>query len=158
MFAAIRPLMLLSLVALATAACGTKIGDGCTVNIDCSINGDRVCDTAQPGGYCTVDACDENSCPDDGVCVRVFAQMFVSRMCDPAQEDLMKDDCSPEELCLPSGRCVPRVTERRYCAAACSNGGDCRGSYECRVLGTEGSVAVVSSQQNKAKFCAPKTL
>lgn len=157
MFAVIRSLTLLCLVALGMGACGTEIGDSCTVSIDCSINGDRVCDPSQPGGYCTVDACDENSCPDDGVCVRVFPQMFLSQMCDPALEDMGKDECSPEELCLPSGMCAPRATERRYCAARCSGNGDCRGSYECRLLGTEGSVAVISSQQNKAKFCAPKT-
>lgn len=49
--------------------CARKIGDKCSISTDCSVNGDRICDTAQPGGYCTVQGCDPDSCPDGAVCV-----------------------------------------------------------------------------------------
>lgn len=54
--------------------CKTVIGDSCSVNTDCSINGDRQCDTTQHSGYCTVANCDPNSCPDDALCVAFDAQ------------------------------------------------------------------------------------
>ena len=55
--------------AVFTAACAPTIGDECETSIDCSVNGDRVCDTAQPGGYCTILACEPDTCPDDAICV-----------------------------------------------------------------------------------------
>lgn len=61
----------LALVAAATASgCAPRIGDGCYSQTNCSINGDRVCDITQPGGYCTVFDCSPDTCPDDSVCVR----------------------------------------------------------------------------------------
>jgi hypothetical protein len=36
------------------------------------VTGDRLCDIASPGGYCTVANCDQDSCPDDAVCVEYF--------------------------------------------------------------------------------------
>jgi hypothetical protein len=58
---------------LAPMGCARRIGDGCALDTDCSINNDRRCDTSQPGGYCTVAECDRNSCPDDALCVEFFA-------------------------------------------------------------------------------------
>ncbi|MEZ4324524.1 MAG: hypothetical protein R3B40_04845 [Polyangiales bacterium] len=51
------------------AGCSPEIGDKCSISTDCSFNGDRICDTAQPGGYCTVQGCDPDSCPNGAVCV-----------------------------------------------------------------------------------------
>jgi hypothetical protein len=53
----------------AASACAPVIGDGCSTSTDCSVNGDRFCDVAQPGGYCTVIGCDPDTCPDDALCV-----------------------------------------------------------------------------------------
>lgn len=66
------PLWLLASTFLASAAvgCAPRIGDGCASQTNCSINGDRVCDVTQPGGYCTVFDCSPDTCPDDAVCVR----------------------------------------------------------------------------------------
>ncbi|MCX7806984.1 MAG: hypothetical protein N2515_00110 [Deltaproteobacteria bacterium] len=36
----------------------------------CSFAGDRICDTNQPGGSCTVFDCQPDQCPDNAVCVR----------------------------------------------------------------------------------------
>ncbi|MBI5516184.1 MAG: hypothetical protein HY909_20535 [Deltaproteobacteria bacterium] len=50
-------------------SCSKAIGDSCTIASDCSINGDRLCDTSQPDGYCIVSGCDPGSCPDTSLCV-----------------------------------------------------------------------------------------
>src|SRR4051794_40702327 len=47
------------------AACTPSIGDKCVLSTDCSTRGDRLCDTAQPDGYCTQFNCAKNSCPDE---------------------------------------------------------------------------------------------
>lgn len=60
---------LLAFVALAFG-CAPAIGGSCNTSFDCSINGDRQCDTTQPGGVCTVFGCEADTCPDDAVCVR----------------------------------------------------------------------------------------
>lgn len=67
-----RFLVCFAFVALAAQAsgCAPRIGDGCYSQTNCSINGDRVCDITQPGGYCTVFDCSPDTCPDDSVCVR----------------------------------------------------------------------------------------
>lgn len=56
--------------ALLGPACAPKIGDSCKTGTDCSVRGDRICDRAQPGGYCTIANCKPGDCGDDAVCVR----------------------------------------------------------------------------------------
>jgi hypothetical protein len=61
----------LGLAALLLAVgCAPSIGDSCGTALDCSVNGDRTCDLARPGGACTIFACEPDTCPDDAVCVR----------------------------------------------------------------------------------------
>ena len=59
-----------ALVSGASFGCAPKLGDGCTTRADCSVNNDRDCDRSQPGGYCTIENCEPDSCGDEGVCVR----------------------------------------------------------------------------------------
>ncbi|NNE20061.1 MAG: hypothetical protein HKN10_16440 [Myxococcales bacterium] len=56
------------LALLALAGCKMNIGDACGSSIDCSVTGERQCDLSQPGGYCTIFACDADTCPE-GACV-----------------------------------------------------------------------------------------
>lgn len=64
-------LLVVSVIACAfVAGCAPSIGDSCTGSLDCSINGDRQCDTTRVGGACTVFGCEPDTCPDDSVCVR----------------------------------------------------------------------------------------
>jgi hypothetical protein len=151
------PVAALLAAVLLTTGCGKKIGDDCLEPAECSPNGDRICDRSQPDGYCTVDGCDERSCPEDSVCIRFFPAGFLTKPCDPEAEDLPggRDDCHPEELCLASGLCAPRASERRYCAATCNGNDDCRGGYECRVAGTRGTAALTPNS-SAARFCAPR--
>jgi hypothetical protein len=155
------PLFLTVLVAgLATSGCGDKIGDSCTTNTDCQSDGTRICDLSQPGGYCTVDGCDEDSCPSESICVRFFDQKFATTSCSD-------QPCpSANEVCLltqesanaaPVKRCVPAASERRYCAEKCNSNGDCRGAYSCQAAGTYGSLALLKDPADlpDAKFCSP---
>jgi hypothetical protein len=64
---------LLSLAfAAATLAigCAPAIGDECETALDCSSQGSRICDRTQPSGYCTIEGCEEGTCPEDSVCVK----------------------------------------------------------------------------------------
>ncbi len=63
-------MLALALVAGAAIGCAPRIGDSCGNSTNCSINGDRLCDTSQPNGACLVFDCQPDLCPDDAVCVR----------------------------------------------------------------------------------------
>lgn len=169
--------LLLGLTVLFGAGgCRREIGDECSTAANCDPGGRRSCDLSQPGGYCTIFACNETSCPEEAVCIRLFPTQFLTKPCAPACEDrclgdmppserclereecdpaLRYDDCSPDELCVQPGLCAPRASERRFCAKACSSVDDCRAGYECRAAGTQGSVALGESPDAVASFCAP---
>jgi len=146
------------LFVLLAPACGKEIGDSCSTNVDCNQDGTRDCDLSQPGGYCTVNGCDEKSCPSEAVCVRIFPyEVSVSRPACQLDSDCragvglcqhpddicgctQDSDCTADGLCVPDvnhGYCVPRTSERRYCEKSCGNDGDCRGGYVCRQAGIE---------------------
>jgi hypothetical protein len=100
-----------ALVSLALlSGCAPKIGDACTQSTDCSTQGNRVCDTSQVGGYCTIFDCARNSCPDMASCV-VF-------------------NVSPPG-CAYDDYLAPERTGRSLCMARCESDSDCRGGYEC---------------------------
>ena len=161
-------LLTILLVGLLAPACGKKIGDSCSTNIDCASDGTRICDLSQPGGYCTVDGCDDSSCPGS-LCVRFFDQKYPTGPCpDPNAPPGSIGGCQPDELCVvcgpsssvpePYACCVPSASERRYCAHKCGDDGDCRGGYVCQASDTLGSLALLPnpSDGDAAKFCAPR--
>ncbi len=135
----------------AGAGCSRQIGDECTVPADCNPNGSRACDVSQPGGYCTVNGCDETTCPEESTCVRQFPATFLTEPCDPTQPST----CDSDELCLDSGVCARRDTEKRYCAFVCETNGDCREGYECRQTGRKGSMVLSATVGASTAFCAP---
>jgi len=141
--------------------CGKEIGDKCVIGADCDPNGQRQCDTSSKEGYCTVQGCDYNTCPDEAACIRFFTGSFTNRPCDPESEDNGTDTCSPDELCSFAGHCVPRSSEIRFCMRKCDSDGDCRDGYECRDLekmrdhGGEPVLAPgVAVDSHAPKFCA----
>jgi hypothetical protein len=153
--------LLLLALAVLTASCGKDIGDPCTTNVDCAQDGSRDCDQSQPGGYCTINGCDELSCPSGSACIRIFPYEAPGASC------ATDADCPADQLCLPDGFCVPRASERRYCEKTCGSDGDCRGEYTCREAGIEGrpvttssygSIALVANvnQSTVVRFCAPR--
>ena len=122
----IRP-ALIALVVVATA-CGHKIGDTCGISADCAEDGTRVCDSNSRGGYCTIQGCDFNTCPEEAVCVRFFPALENAAACTSSS------DCARDELCTVGGQCAPVSIETRFCMLACTSNGDCRDAYECRTL------------------------
>lgn len=122
----------LLVLALFAAGCGKEIGDACIISTDCDPNGQRLCDTSQKEGYCTIQGCDFDTCPSEAECVRFFSGQFNNKLCNPATEDVSTDDCSLDELCNLEGHCVARSSESRFCMRKCSSNGDCRDGYECR--------------------------
>jgi hypothetical protein len=145
--------------------CGHAIGDSCSTNVDCSAAGDRICDTSQNEGYCTVEGCDLHTCPGDAVCIRFFSASFLSRTCDPATESAADPNvtpthaCGSAEICLSSGFCTQRTSERRFCMKKCGSDSDCRNGYACVRTGTSGAESITDPQNpnvGPAQFCAQK--
>ncbi|MBL0219409.1 MAG: hypothetical protein IPQ07_36755 [Myxococcales bacterium] len=141
---------------LAATGCGKEIGDSCIISSDCDPNGTRYCDISSKEGYCTIQGCDYNTCPDSSACIRFFTGNFENLECTS------QDQCSLDELCSLRGHCVPRSSEVRYCMATCGDNGDCRDGYECRTLelqiehGGEPVLAPgVAIDSKSPKFCAP---
>ena len=98
--------------AIFVAGCQPEIGDPCVSSIDCSVQGDRLCDTSQPEGYCTAFNCEPDKCPEDSVCVGF---------------GLTLDPTCTSEAVDPRW---PRF-ERTFCLKACEADDDCREHYAC---------------------------
>ena len=106
------------------AGCAAEVGDECSSNVDCSPNGDRVCDTAAPGGYCTILGCRAGSCPEEAVCVAwgrgVEEREFCMRTCGSSS------DCRDGYQCFDPGSCpaedprdcgvvLPETSRAKFC-------------------------------------------
>lgn len=83
--------------ALLAVGCGPAIGDECSSSLDCSQQNNRICDRQQPGGYCTLLGCENDSCPDEAVCVtfRPEPDRLSSTWCMASCED--DGDCRDGE-------------------------------------------------------------
>ncbi|HEY7953966.1 MAG TPA: hypothetical protein VII38_01700 [Polyangia bacterium] len=163
-----------AVLALATVSgCGHNIGDSCTVNVDCSIAGDRFCDISSPGGYCTVDGCDVDTCPSEAVCIR-FLTPIQDQPCNLMSMSGPPDNgCSIDERCVcddsiagqcqnnDAAHCAPESTERRWCQLRCHTDSDCRIGYKCVEPGSNGAEPVPipladgGVKTEFIKFCAP---
>lgn len=128
----LRHTLAIALLALGSTlggGCAPEIGDACDTSVDCSVNGDRICDIAAPGGYCTVANCEDGTCPDDSLCVefRFSRERLASSWCmAPCEED---GDCRPGYLCAAAdevaddvGTPIARVLDdsrasNRFCVA-----------------------------------------
>ena len=93
------------------AGCAPKIGKSCTLSTDCSQLGDRLCDTTQPQGYCTIFNCEPDTCPE-AVCVGFDSQI------DPACGGTQANQASR--------------FERTFCMKGCNDDSDCRTGYRCQ--------------------------
>jgi hypothetical protein len=115
--------------------CAKVIGDECRLSTDCSTRQDRVCDTSQPGGYCTQLGCRPNACPDDAVCVLFGAAV---------------PGCQIDERELSR-------SARSLCAQECENDGDCRdGRYVCARERTAPWNARILDDDRGRGFCVPR--
>jgi hypothetical protein len=118
-------LLLIAAAALALSGCPRRIGDGCTQNIDCSLNADRTCDLAQLGGYCTIRQCDPNRCPDNAMCIEFdsnvprLARRYCMSTCNT------NGDCRGGYMCArptvgPDGTCPTYDPATQASAPVCN--------------------------------------
>jgi hypothetical protein len=86
-----------ALFAAGAVGCAPAIGDDCGSSLDCSVNGERICDLASPAGYCTIPSCDDGTCPESAVCVefRFEPARLASTFCMAECEDAA--DCRGED-------------------------------------------------------------
>jgi hypothetical protein len=126
-------------MALGAAACGKQIGDECQTASDCSPSGGRICDLAQPGGYCTILGCDETTCPSEATCIRFFPVQFLTNPCNPYCEDRAVATPPDGGMVLDAGIVTPPLCPAAYPAdggvssAICPNGptNDCTSDEIC---------------------------
>ena len=87
------PALIVATALILLVACSPEIGDPCSTSIDCSANGDRICDLAAPGGYCSLQECAADACPDEAVCVEFLPEpaRLATAWCMASCE--VNDDC-----------------------------------------------------------------
>ena len=153
--------------------CQAKIGDACRRSTDCSLRGERICDLSNRvagQGECTIEGCGRDECPDEAACVKTYGNDFLSISCDPMREDRAaigpdgvalppRNDCDPNEVCLPEGLCADEITARTSCRRKCKNNGQCRSGYECRWTGARGIYRAPDpddpTNDRQVKICMP---
>lgn len=119
--------------------CTPEIGDKCRISTDCSVRGDRLCDTSQPGGYCTLLNCGGNGCPDEASCVLFNAAI---------------PGCAFSDRSGPAGSRMARS----FCMAECESDGDCRSGYACADPRTPPWNAVILDDDQGKRSCLPLAL
>lgn len=93
----------------------------------------------QPGGYCTLAACQPGNCPSDSVCV-TFWQNTSESSADTTQGDRNR-------------------LSTNYCMRKCDERSDCRDDegYDCvmaKEFGVDGEASVEGMSDSKQRFCA----
>jgi hypothetical protein len=122
---------------LGLAGCKPEIGDDCTLSTDCSSSGDRLCDTTQPRGYCTITGCTAGSCPGEAICVAYRSGISVVPACFDPQD-------------------TARL-QQTYCMRKCKKESDCRGSYDCVDVGDEDNpwgARIIENRSVRGTVCA----
>jgi hypothetical protein len=129
-------LLLLSVSIFGAAGCQPKIGDDCVTDLDCSQQGDRLCDTTQKGGYCTQADCDPLSCPEkESICVA------------------FNNTLSTQGSCNVRGQTSPY--RRTFCMATCKANKDCRDGYSCVDMAKENNwgASVIQNKPERTTVC-----
>jgi len=98
------------IVAWALGGCTAVVGDACQIQTDCGQ--EMYCESSLPDGYCTVQDCESDGCPDEGVCV-VFNQLYPTA----------SDGTAAEEVAASSAI--------SFCMKRCEGDVDCRDGYTC---------------------------
>ncbi len=161
-----------TLLSLGLVGCQPKVGDPCKVSYDCGLRVVRQCDVSNAPrdpkrqGECIVENCSFGVCPKEAVCVKVYATEFLSIACDPDLEDQSidqssgRDDCEPNEVCLPEGLCADEIRARTSCRRECNTDSNCRDNYQCVSTGLDGIYVAPDpddpTKQTIAKICVPR--
>lgn len=131
-------LVVAALAMLAGMGCKAKIGDKCTLSTDCSVTGDRLCDTSEPGGYCTIFNCEPGRCPDEAICVA------------------FREVADGSQVACQDPQRWSRF-ERSFCMRTCGGDSDCRAGYSCADEAALVSTwnAVIAEGGQVGKVCVP---
>jgi hypothetical protein len=124
-----------------SGGCAPKLGDGCKSGQDCSVNGDRTCDVAQPGGYCTIVDCSPGGCGDEGYCVRFR----------PDEPRLSRNYCMAQ--CGDTGDCNRDAYVCRGAAQLNDRNGDGMVDDEEEA---DRLAEIIDSKKKNKKFCVVK--
>ncbi len=117
--------------------CQPSIGDHCIQSTDCSTAGDRLCDTSQPNGYCTLFNCLPNNCPSGAGCMLTNAAI---------------NGCSYDD------RRAPSRLAAQLCLKTCNQDSDCREGegYAC-ITPSEYGILQLDTLILNEKVCLPQT-
>jgi len=122
---------------VAISGCTPKIGDKCTLSLDCSTLGDRLCDTTLPGGYCTQFGCQPDGCPTEAACIVFRASL------DPA--------------CGTTADGKGGRFAQSFCMRTCEETDDCREGYACEAPATRDAELLDAKREDPGalKICLP---
>jgi len=124
-------------IASGLLGCSPQVGDDCTTSLDCSQLGDRLCDTSQPDGYCTVFNCEPDACPEEAICIGFGLEL------DPA--------------CASVEDARWKRFERTFCMFGCEAQEDCRPGYVCASPEERRAISIdVDNELRVAKACFPE--
>jgi hypothetical protein len=117
------------------AGCTPEVGDSCALSTDCSSDGTRVCDTSEPGGYCTILNCTGtnlgSTCPEYDICVQ-FSQNVPG---------------------CPNNSHEPSPISQTFCMAGCATNSDCRADYSCKSPSGQPWQGLILDQNQQALVC-----
>jgi len=100
--------LVLALVFMLAPACAPIVGDACETQSDCGTS--LFCERSMPDGYCTLKNCEDEGCPDEGVCIRFSSD--VSWCMQP---------CSSNTDCRGRYTCVTDFGVHAFCNDARAN-------------------------------------
>lgn len=88
--------------AVALFGCAPNVGDSCESASECPLG--AICDVTAPAGYCTLEGCDGESCPDGSVCVDFNEhESFCMKFCEDDRECrsgyVCRNDVGPAAFC-----------------------------------------------------------
>jgi len=143
----VRPMKyiaLLFILSVLVMGCEDKIGDSCSRDMDCSVDGDRSCDNSQPGGYCLIVTCSPDDCPDEAACTE-FITPSPEFDSDDAEAEALYEQLAPNR-------------SRTYCLARCRKNRDCRSGYHCALdpeLDADLNGMIIDSNFEGLGVCVP---
>lgn len=123
-----RPCVLIAMFTF--AGCAPQIGDSCDTALDCSLSGDRACDTSTPNGECTLFGCEAGACPGEAICVRF----------------------RPNDARLQFTACMKRCQERGNCRV--DEGYSCVAAEDIIDSSTGEILAEIPDGEEDSMFCA----
>ncbi|MBN2341558.1 MAG: hypothetical protein JXX29_14190 [Deltaproteobacteria bacterium] len=136
-------------LAIWVLGCEDHIGDSCSMDMDCSPDGDRTCDNNQPHGYCLIITCAADQCPKEAACVE-----FVT----PSPDFEADSDSESSQTEALYTQLSPNRT-RTYCLKKCASDKGCRKGYFCAlddVLDVELSAIIIDSNSEDLGVCVPE--